>query len=129
MVAMDIALRNRFVPDCFAIAGQRAGLFQPVQFLSPEVALVALRSFICASVFGSANFCASSWPLSAVLFGSSIYTCLSMRRAVMISTAYRAWPRAPRQPPFVVSLILQALQNISQPGREMDLLSGHRFPP
>src|SRR6266478_2872859 len=45
MAAMDIALRNRFVHDCFAIAGQHAGLFQPVQFLSPEVALVALRSF------------------------------------------------------------------------------------
>src|SRR2546430_16707891 len=108
MAAMDIALRTRFVPDCFAIAGRGAGLFQPVQFLSPEVALVALRSFICASVFGSANFCAWSWPLSAVLFGSSIYTCFSMRLVVMTSIFYRAWPRARRRPPFVVSLILQA---------------------
>jgi hypothetical protein len=38
---MDIARRNRAVPDRLAITGQRAGVFQPVQFLSPPGALVA----------------------------------------------------------------------------------------
>ena len=32
---MDIARRDRALPDCFAIAGQRAGVFQPLQFLPP----------------------------------------------------------------------------------------------
>ena len=41
MAAMDIARRNRALPDCFAIAGQRAGVFQPVQFLSPQGALLS----------------------------------------------------------------------------------------
>jgi len=90
MGAMDIARRNRALPDCFAIAGQRAGVFEPVQSLSPQVALVALRSLIRVSVFGLANFCAWSWPLFAILFDSSICTCFSMRLAVMTSTAYRA---------------------------------------
>src|SRR5213595_2182512 len=108
MAAVDVARRNCPGPDCFAIGGQRAGIFQPVQFLSPPNALAASRLFICVYVFGSANFCAWFWPLSGVLFGSSIYTCLSMHRAEMTSTASRAWPRAPRRPPFVVSLILQA---------------------
>src|SRR5436309_15701042 len=108
MATMDIAQRHRPGRGCFAIGGQRAGLFQPVQFLSPPNALAASRLFICVYVFGSADFCAWSWPLSGVLFGSSIYTCLSMRRAEMTSTVYRAWPRALRQPPFVVSLISQA---------------------
>src|SRR6266446_271544 len=36
---MDIARRDRALPDCFAIEGQRAGVFKPVQFLSPQVAL------------------------------------------------------------------------------------------
>ena len=41
MATMDIARRHSPDRGCFAIAGQRAGIFQPVQFLSPEIALVA----------------------------------------------------------------------------------------
>src|SRR6266566_4131998 len=108
MATMDIAQRHRPGRGCFAIGGQRAGIFQPVQFLSPPNALAASRLFICVYVFGSAIFCAWSWPLSGVLFGSSIYTCFSMRLVATTSIFYHAWPRARRQLPFVVSLILQA---------------------
>src|SRR5437667_8573721 len=108
MATMDIARRHRPGRGCFAIGGQRAGIFQPVQFLSPPNALAALRLFICVYVFGSADFCAWSWPPSGVLFDSSTCTSPEMRPAVMTSAAFHAWPRAPRRPPFVVSLILQA---------------------
>ena len=39
MATMDIARRHSPDCGCFAIAGQRAGIFQPVQFLSPQIAL------------------------------------------------------------------------------------------
>jgi hypothetical protein len=39
MATMDIARRHGPGRGCFAIAGQRAGLFQPLQFLSPQIAL------------------------------------------------------------------------------------------
>ena len=46
MGAMDIARRNRALPDCFAIAGQRAGVFQPVQFLSPQGTLLSYAFYL-----------------------------------------------------------------------------------
>ena len=39
MAAMDLARRNRPGFDRFAINSQRAGLFQPLQLLSPQLAL------------------------------------------------------------------------------------------
>jgi hypothetical protein len=46
MAAVDIARRNRPGPGCFPIAGQRAGVFQPVQFLSPQIALAAAVAYL-----------------------------------------------------------------------------------
>jgi len=46
MAAMDIARRNRPDPDCFASAGQRTGLFQPLQLLSPQIALAAAADYL-----------------------------------------------------------------------------------
>ena len=56
MGAMDIARRNRAISDCFTIAGQRAGVFQPLQFLSPQDALVALRRLLAFPFSGRQFF-------------------------------------------------------------------------
>jgi len=45
MATMDIAQRHGPGRGCFAIGSQRAGIFQPVQFLSPPNAIAASRLF------------------------------------------------------------------------------------
>ena len=46
MAAMDIARRHRPGRGCFAIAGQRAGVFQRLQFLSLQIALTAAVAYL-----------------------------------------------------------------------------------
>ncbi len=46
MAAVDIARRNRSGRRCFPIAGKRTGVFQQVQLLSPQVALVAAIAYL-----------------------------------------------------------------------------------
>jgi hypothetical protein len=46
MAAMDVARRNRPGRRCFPSAGQRAGVFQPVQLLSPQIALAAAVAYL-----------------------------------------------------------------------------------
>jgi len=101
MAALDFARRNRSGVDRFASARQRSSVFQPLQFLPPQNALAI-------GVSASADPYAWFWPLAAVRLCSSTCTFLSMRRAVISWNVFRVWPRALRQPPFVVSLILQA---------------------
>ena len=43
---MDVARCHRHARRCFAIAGQRAGVFQPVQFLSLSIALTAAVTYL-----------------------------------------------------------------------------------
>ena len=43
---MGIARRNRPDRRCFSIAGQRTGIFQQVQLLSPQVALIAAVAYL-----------------------------------------------------------------------------------
>ena len=46
MAAMDIARHRRPSGRCFATASQRAGIFQPLQFLSPQLALAAAIAYL-----------------------------------------------------------------------------------
>ena len=46
MAAVDIARRNRSDRRCFPIAGQRTGVFQQVQLLSPQTALVTAVAYL-----------------------------------------------------------------------------------
>ena len=55
MAALDIARRNGSDPGCFAVAGQRAGIFEPLQFLSPQIPLVP-RSRLFAFPFSGRQF-------------------------------------------------------------------------
>jgi hypothetical protein len=43
---MDITRRHGPGRGCFAIAGQQAGVFQPLQFLSPQIALAAAIAYL-----------------------------------------------------------------------------------
>ena len=104
MAAVDIARRNRPGPGCFPIAGQRAGVFQPVQFLSPQIALAAAVAYLRLR-FRVGKFL--RLVLATLRSSFRLIACTSheTRLAVMTSTVSRAWPRALRQPPFVVSSI------------------------
>ena len=46
MATMDITQRHGPGRGCFAIGGQRAGIFQPVQFLSPQIALTVVVVYL-----------------------------------------------------------------------------------
>ena len=120
MATVDIARRNRPGRRCFPVAGQRTGVLQQVQLLSPQVGLVAVVAYL-RLCFRVGNFLRL---VLATLLSSfrliDLYMLLDAPRSDDFDF-YRAWPRVRRRPPFVVSLILQAYKEISRAEAETDL--------